>query len=114
VFECEITECRTLITGIFEGRLKGRKEEGPWHVPLDLWGGGGERLNRQKTAQNCVSKQATASPFLSHVFAAVRSLIKNTLSRKSTHTPASWRQQYEISQQGLEPGSLNKPSVSFY
>jgi hypothetical protein len=29
VFECEITECRTLITGIFEGRLKGRKEEGP-------------------------------------------------------------------------------------
>jgi len=92
--ECDITEWRYLTAGILEGRT----EKGTCGVRS---GGGeeeGERINKQKAAQNCVSTQPTAAPCLSHIFADVRSLIKNALSRKSTQTPASWRQIYEISQ----------------
>jgi hypothetical protein len=92
--------------------LKGRTEKGKCGLKPG-WRGKGERMKRQKAAQNCVSTQPTAAPCLSHIFAAVRSLIKNALSRKSTQTPASWRQIYEISQQGLELGSLKKTQFHF-
>jgi len=89
-FECEITEWRYLIAGILDGRTG----KGTCGVRSGGWGGS-ERMNKQKAAQNCVTTQPTASPCLSHIFAAVHSLIKNALSRKSTQTPASWRQIYK-------------------